>query len=81
MHDVILTTSFQQTIQRYLDREMHPAEIRTFIQHLEQDPRRQALVNREIELRSALQSRAERPKASPDFLRRLRTAIADELGQ
>lgn len=76
MHNALLTVSLQEAIDRYLDREMHPAEAATFIRSMKRSKRRQDLLDREIQLRQTLQARAERPRATPDFMARLRGAIA-----
>ena len=77
MHRDVKTLSLQATVDRYLDREMHPAESAAFIQSLDRHPRRLATLNAEIRFRNALQ--AARPKPSADFSNRLRGAIQREL--
>ena len=75
MHPVVKTLRLQATIDRYLDREMPPAEADAFIASLTRHPGRRALLDREIRFRTTLQRRAERLPASRSFMDRLRRAI------
>ena len=77
MHRVVKTLSLQATIDRYLDREMHPAESEAFIAAIEKHPARRAALDQEIRFRNTLQTRAERLPANDNFMARLRQAIDD----
>ena len=74
MHRVVQTLSLQAAIDRYLDREMQPAESEAFIAAIEKYPEHRAALDREIRFRNTLQT-AERPPASTAFMTRLRKAI------